>query len=98
MRCRLKIFLMSIISLWDTYIQFVIKTHYSTEKEFGFQLKQKNQNFSINKRKLNITIIPSFNPYFYATEKDIIKNHSCVDKIKDSTMAKILTLDENNWK
>ena len=49
----------------------------------------------ITKGKINITIIPSFNPYFYATEKRYYKKSisPIVEKIKDSTMAKILTLD-----
>ena len=55
----------------------------------------KSKIFPSTRGKLNITIIPSFNPYFYATEKKYYKKSisPIVEKIKDSTMAKILTLD-----
>ena len=55
----------------------------------------KSKIFPSTKGNLNITIIPSFNPYFYATEKRYYKKSisPIVEKIKDSTMAKILTLD-----
>ena len=55
----------------------------------------KSKIFPSTKGKINITIIPSFNPYFYATEKRYYKKSisPIVEKIKDSTMAKILTLD-----
>ena len=51
--------------------------------------------FPSAKGKINITIIPSFNPYFYATEKRYYKKSisPIVDKIKGSTIAKIATLD-----
>ena len=55
----------------------------------------KSKIFPDTKGNLNITIVPSFNPYFYATEKKYYKKSICpiVEKIKDSTTAKILTLD-----
>ena len=55
----------------------------------------KSKIFPDTKGNLNITIIPSFNPYFYATEKKYYKKSisPIVEKIKDSTTAKILTLD-----
>ena len=55
----------------------------------------KSKIFPSARGELNITIVPSFNPYFYATEKKYYKKSisPIVEKIKDSTMAKILTLD-----
>ena len=55
----------------------------------------KSEIFSTTKGKINITIIPSFNPYFYATEKRYYKKSisPIVEKIKDSAIAKIVTLD-----
>ena len=55
----------------------------------------KSKIFSSTKGKINITIIPSFNPYFYATEKRYYKKSisPIVEKIKDSAIAKIATLD-----
>ena len=55
----------------------------------------KSKIFPSTRGELNITIVPSFNPYFYATEKKYYKKSisPIVEKIKDSTMAKILTLD-----
>ena len=51
--------------------------------------------FPSAKGKINITIVPSFNPYFYATEKRYYKKSisPIVEKIKDSAIAKIVTLD-----
>jgi len=51
--------------------------------------------FPSAKGKINITIVPSFNPYFYATEKRYYKKSisPIVEKIKDSAIAKIATLD-----
>ena len=51
--------------------------------------------FPSAKGKINITIIPSFNPYFYATEKRYYKKSisPIVEKIKGSAIAKIATLD-----
>jgi hypothetical protein len=55
----------------------------------------KSKIFSSTKGKINITIMPSFNPYFYATEKRHYKKSisPIVEKIKDSAIAKIVTLD-----
>ena len=55
----------------------------------------KSEIFSSAKGKINITIIPSFNPYFYATEKKYYKKSisPIIEKIKDSAIAKIVTLD-----
>ena len=55
----------------------------------------KSKIFPSTRGELNITIVPSFNPYFYATEKKYYKKSisPIIEKIKDSTMAKILTLD-----
>ena len=55
----------------------------------------KSKIFPSTKGKINITIIPSFNPYFYATEKRYYKKSisPIVEKIKDSSIAKIATLD-----
>jgi len=51
--------------------------------------------FPSAKGKINITIVPSFNPYFYATEKRYYKKSisPIVEKIKGSAIAKIVTLD-----
>ena len=51
--------------------------------------------FPSAKGKINITIVPSFNPYFYATEKRYYKKSisPIVEKIKGSVIAKIATLD-----
>ena len=55
----------------------------------------KSKIFAFTKGKINITIVPSFNPYFYATEKRYYKKSisPIVEKIKDSAIAKIATLD-----
>ena len=55
----------------------------------------KSQIFSSTKGKINITIVPSFNPYFYATEKKYYKKSisPIIEKIKDSAAAKIVTLN-----
>ena len=55
----------------------------------------KSEIFSSTKGKINITIVPSFNPYFYATEKRYYKKSisPIIEKIKDSVAAKIVTLD-----
>ena len=55
----------------------------------------KSEIFSSTKGKINITIIPSFNPYFYATKKRYYKKSisPIIEKIKDSVAAKIVTLD-----
>jgi len=56
---------------------------------------EKSEIFSSSKGKINITIVPSFNPYFYATEKRYYKKSisPIIEKIKDSAIAKIATLD-----
>ena len=56
---------------------------------------EKSEIFSSSKGKINITIVPSFNPYFYATEKRYYKKSisPIIEKIKDSAIAKIVTLD-----
>ena len=55
----------------------------------------KSKIFSSSTGEINITIIPSFNPYFYATEKRFYKRSisPIVEKIKDVSMARIATLD-----
>ena len=55
----------------------------------------KSEIFSSTKGKINITIVPSFNPYFYATEKKYYKKSisPIIEKIKDSAAAKIVTLN-----
>ena len=56
---------------------------------------KKSQIFPSSTGEINITIVPSFNPYFYATEKKFYKKSisPIVEKIKDSSMARIATLD-----
>ena len=56
---------------------------------------EKSEIFSSTKGKINITVIPSFNPYFYATEKRYYKKSisPIIEKIKDGAVAKIVTLD-----
>ena len=55
----------------------------------------KSEIFSSSTGEINITIIPSFNPYFYATEKRFYKKSisPIVEKIKEVSMARIVTLD-----
>ena len=55
----------------------------------------KSEIFSSAKGKINITIVPSFNPYFYATKKKYYKKSisPIVEKIKETSVAKIVTLD-----
>ena len=55
----------------------------------------KSEVFSSTTGEINITIIPSFNPYFYATEKRFYKKSisPIIEKIKDVSMARIATLD-----
>ena len=55
----------------------------------------KSEIFSSTKGKINITIVPSFNPYFYATEKRYYKKSisPIIEKIKETSVAKIVTLD-----
>ena len=55
----------------------------------------KSEIFSSTTGEINITVIPSFNPYFYATEKRFYKKSisPIIEKIKDVSMARIATLD-----
>ena len=55
----------------------------------------KSKIFSSTKGKIHITIVPSFNPYFYANEKRHYKKSisPIIEKIKDTAIAKIVTLD-----
>jgi len=55
----------------------------------------KSKIFSSSTGEINITIVPSFNPYFYATEKRLYKKSisPIIEKIKDISMARIVTLD-----
>ena len=45
--------------------------------------------------QIEITVIPSFNPYFYATQKRHYKESisPIIEKIKNDSVAKIITLD-----
>ena len=56
---------------------------------------KKNQIFESSFGELEITIIPSFNPYFYATQKRFYKKSisPIIDKLKDISEARIVTLD-----
>ncbi len=59
-------------------------------------IKTEKQNiFPSHKGQLEITILPSFNKYFYATHKKYYKKSisPIIEKIKEITSAKILTLD-----
>jgi len=59
-------------------------------------IKTEKQNiFPSQKGQLEITILPSFNKYFYATHKKYYKKSisPIIDKIKEIDSAKILTLD-----
>jgi len=55
----------------------------------------KEQIFSSTTGELDITIIPSFNKYFYATHKKQYKKSisPIIEKIKEFSSAKIVTLD-----
>ena len=55
----------------------------------------KSQIFSASTGQIDITIVPSFNPYFYATEKKNYKKSisPIIEKIKDISRARIVTLD-----
>ena len=56
---------------------------------------KKNQIFKSSFGELEITIIPSFNPYFYARQKRFYKKSisPVIDKLKDVSEARIVTLD-----
>lgn len=56
---------------------------------------KKESIFSSGKGLLEITIIPSFNRYFYATKKKQYKKSisPIIEKIKDVSSARIITLD-----
>ena len=51
--------------------------------------------FPSAKGEIEITVIPSFNPYFYATQKRNYKKSisPIIEKIKNDSIAKIITLD-----
>jgi len=55
----------------------------------------KSEIFSSATGEINITIVPSFNPYFYATEKRFYKKSisPIIEKIKNVPRARIATLD-----
>ena len=55
----------------------------------------KSEIFSSSKGEINITIVPSFNPYFYATKKRFYKKSisPIIEKIKDISMGRVITLD-----
>ena len=55
----------------------------------------KEQIFPSSFGELEITIMPSFNPYFYATKKRFYKKSisPIIEKINNVSMAKIATLD-----
>ena len=56
---------------------------------------KKDQIFSSSDGEIEITIIPSFNPYFYATQKKLYKKSisPIIKKLKSVSEAKIVTLD-----
>ena len=56
---------------------------------------RKNQLFPSTKGELEITIMPSFNKYFYATHKKYYKKSisPILESVKDFQSAKIVTLD-----
>ena len=51
--------------------------------------------FPSAKGEIEITVIPSFNPYFYSTQKRHYKKSisPIIEKIKNDSIAKIITLD-----
>tara|TARA_Y100000590_G_scaffold378753_1_gene445939 strand:- start:2161 stop:2910 length:750 start_codon:yes stop_codon:yes gene_type:complete len=55
----------------------------------------KSEIFPSSNGKINITVVPSFNPYFYATEKKFYKKSisPIIEKVKDVSSARIVTLD-----
>jgi len=59
-------------------------------------IKTKKENiFPSSAGEIDITVVPSFNRYFYATKKKQYKRSisPIIDKIKDSSTARIITLD-----
>ena len=56
---------------------------------------KKNHIFDSSSGELEITIIPSFNPYFYATRKRFYQKSisPIINKLKDVSEARIVTLD-----
>tara|TARA_B100001750_G_scaffold51602_1_gene39264 strand:- start:2080 stop:2829 length:750 start_codon:yes stop_codon:yes gene_type:complete len=56
---------------------------------------KKDQIFSSSDGEIEITIMPSFNPYFYATQKKLYKKSisPIIKKLKSVSEAKIVTLD-----
>ena len=62
---------------------------------YGFQLKQKKKTYFQSKTgELEITIMPSFNKYFYATHRRQYKKSisPIINRIKTISKAKIITL------
>tara|TARA_Y100000590_G_scaffold184445_1_gene210222 strand:- start:4752 stop:5501 length:750 start_codon:yes stop_codon:yes gene_type:complete len=55
----------------------------------------KSEIFPSTNGKINITVVPSFNPYFYASEKRFYKKSisPIIEKVKDASSARIATLD-----
>ena len=51
--------------------------------------------FPSAKGEIEITVVPSFNPYFYTTQKRYYKKSisPIIEKIKNQSIAKIITLD-----
>ena len=59
-------------------------------------IKTKKENIFPNRNgEIHITVVPSFNKYFYATQKRTYKRSisPIIEKIKQSSSAKIITLD-----
>ena len=56
---------------------------------------KKDQVFTSSFGELEITIVPSFNPYFYATQKRFYKKSisPIIEKLKHIEEARIVTLD-----
>lgn len=56
---------------------------------------EKNRVFPSSSGELEITIIPSFNKYFYATHKKQYKKSisPIIERVKENSLAKIITLD-----
>ncbi|HSB50342.1 MAG TPA: metallophosphoesterase, partial [Nitrosopumilaceae archaeon] len=56
---------------------------------------EKNRIFPYSSGELEITVIPSFNKYFYATHKKQYKKSisPIIERIKENSSARIVTLD-----